>query len=103
MTPLLQMIVLAVACLLLFVSMLVMIRSHLVFLLSQRLLTEEGIWLNMHRDEMVEGRRQYGLFERYRRLPSYNAMMLMFWKSTGSFEREVGSIEQYYPLLKGMS
>lgn len=76
-----------------------MLRSHVVFLLRTRLLSEESIWLQLHRDEMDEGRRQYGLFERYRRLPSYNAMMLMFWKSTGSFEREVGSIEQYYPLL----
>jgi len=99
MTPPLQAIVLVVACLLLFVSVLVMMRSHLVFLLLHRMLTEEGIWLHMHSAEMGDGRRQYGLFERYRRLPPYNAMMLMFWKSTGSFEREVGSIEQYYPLI----
>ena len=99
MTLPLQLIVLVVVCLLFFVSLLVMIRSHLVFLLRHRLLSEESIWLELHRDEMREGRRQYGLFERYCRLPSYNAMMLRFWKSTGSFEREVGSIEQYYPLL----
>jgi len=48
---------------------------------------------------MLESRRQYRPFERYLRLPSYTAMLLMFWKSTGSFEREVGAIEQYYPLL----
>jgi len=100
MNPLLQMIVLFVACLLLFVSLLVTIRSHSVFLLRTKLLEEESIWLTMHRDERYEGRRQYGVFERYRHLPSYNAMMLMFWKSMGSFERKVGSIEQYYPLLK---
>jgi len=99
MNPLLQMIVLFVVCLLLFVSLLVTIRSHSVFLLRTKLLEEESIWLRMHHDEMYEGRRQYGVFERYRHLPSYNAMMLMFWKSMGSFEREVGSIEQYYPLL----
>jgi len=93
-------IVLLVACLLFLVSLLVSIRSHLVFLLRHRLLAEEEVWLHMHSAEMADGRRQYGLFERYRRLPSYNAMLLMFWKSTGSFEREVGSIEQYYPLLK---
>ena len=98
--PLLQMIVIVVACFVLIASLLMMIRNHVVFLLSSRLLTEEGIWIQMHSAEMGEGRRQYGLFERYRRLPSYNAMMLKFWKSMGSFEREVGSIEQYYPLLK---
>jgi len=96
----LPLLIVVVACLLLFVSLLIGIRSHLVFLLRNRLLTEEGIWIQMHCAEMSEGRRQYGMFERYRRLPSYDAMMVMFWKSTGSFEREVGSIEQYYPLLK---
>jgi len=100
MAPQLQLIVLVVVCLLFIVSLLIMIRNALVFLLSHRLLAEESLWLHMHYAEMVEGRRQYGVFERHRRLPSYNAMMLMFWKSTGSFEREVGSIEQYYPLLK---
>jgi len=94
-----QSIVLVVVCLLFFVSVLMMLRSHVVFLLSSRLLSEESIWLQFHRDEMCEGRRQYGVFERHRRLPSYNAMVLMFWKSMGSFEREAGSIEQYYPLL----
>ena len=100
MSPQLQLILLVVVGLILIVSVLMTIRSHLVFLLRHRLLAEEEIWLTMHRNEMDEGRRKWGLFERYRRLPSYNDMMLMFWKSTGSFEREVGSIEPYYPLLR---
>ncbi|KKN86964.1 hypothetical protein LCGC14_0262330 [marine sediment metagenome] len=86
-----------IALVLVLISMLVLLRSHVVFMLRTRLLQEESIWLQLHRDEIDKGQPP---FERYLRLPSYTAMLLKFWKTMGSFEREVGSIEQYYLLLK---
>ena len=80
-----------------FISLLGLIRGQMVFLLKTRLLHEESLWLGLHIDQIGEG---HDLFERYRRLPSYTAMTLKFWKTMGSFEREAGSIEQYYPFLK---
>ena len=86
----------------LIVLMLATMRSHLVFFLRSRLLSEESIWLQLHRDalrdDQLEG--SFYFFERYRRLPSYHAMIAKFWKTMGSFERKAGSIEQYYPLLR---
>ena len=84
----------------LIMTMLITIRGHLVFLLRSRLLFEESIWLQFHRDELRDDllEDKFNFFERYRRLPSYFAMILKFWKTMGSFERKAGSIEQYYPL-----
>ena len=77
-----------------------LIRNQMVFKLRGRLLREEGDWLQQHLAELADGRRQ-GIFERYKRLPSYGVMVLKFWRTMGSFERELGSIEQYYPLMEG--
>lgn len=78
-----------------------MIRNELVVRLRRRLLDEEYHWVIEHYEEFREERRQYGLFERFHRLPSYYLMVLKLWRTMASFEREVGPIEQYYPLLKG--
>jgi len=72
----------------------------MVFRLRERLLKEESDWYRDHRDEFDDGRRQWGLFERYKRLPSYEVMTLKFWRTMSSFEREFGPIEPYYPLIE---
>ena len=78
-------------------TLVMLIRNRMVFRLRSRLLEEEGDWLRQHRAELREGRRRWGIFERYRRLPSYDAMVLKFWRTPSSFEWEIGSVEQYYP------
>ncbi|KKN86959.1 hypothetical protein LCGC14_0262280 [marine sediment metagenome] len=77
---------------------LMLMRGHVVSRLRSRLLDEELAWIELRCGEVMDA--GYHFFERYRRLPSYTAMMLKFWKTMGSFEREAGAIEQYYPLLK---
>lgn len=81
----------------LIVGILILIRNKMVYRLRSRLLAEEGDWLRGHLAEMSDGRRQGGVYERYKCLPSYDAMVLRFWRTPSSFEREIGPVEQYYP------
>lgn len=87
-------------CVLIALSILFLIRTSMVSRLRERLLNEESDWYKDHHDELRDGRRQWGIYERNRRLPSFDVMVLKFWRTMSSFERELGPIEQYYPLIE---
>lgn len=76
------------------------IRFNMVARCSTRLLNEEYDWAKEHWTELREGKRRWGVFERYMRLPPYEVMVFKFWRSMGSFERELGPVEPYYPLVE---
>lgn len=77
-----------------------MVRLHFISEMIRRLLNEEGDWLYQHMEEFKDGRREGPPFQRYRRLPPYAIMLHKFWRLPASFERELGSVEQYYPWKK---
>lgn len=81
-------------------SIMTLIRLHFISELTRRLLREESDWIWEHMKEFEDGRRKGPIFQRYHRLPPFAIMLHKFWRWPASFEREIGSVEQYYPLKK---
>lgn len=75
------------------------IRNHMVYKLRTRVLKEESDWLTEHVEEFKDGKREWGLFRRYMRLPPYEVMLFQFWRLVSSYEEKLGPIEKYYPLI----
>ena len=82
-------------CVLFFVLML--IRANIVGRFRVKMLDEESEWL---REDV---NRWKGRFLRYESLPSYTRIMLMIWKPIHQFEKELGSVEEFYANLTSLS
>ena len=81
---------------LILICILFLIRNTQVYRMRTKLLKEESDWLKEHIPTLVEKGWIFRTHERYDRLPSYDKMLLMFWKRMGSFEKDLNPIQDYY-------
>ncbi len=70
------------------------LRNISVYSLRSELIFEEYEWRNNHASYFVNGK--YQEFMRYHALPSYDKMLLSFWKSVKSYKTDLKPIEKYY-------
>ena len=75
------------------VNILMLIRNNQVYDLRQELSHEEFVWVIAQPDKFTG----YPTFLRYSSLPSYNSMLLHFWKPVSSYREALSPLESYYP------
>jgi len=80
-----------IAFVLFVIGIYIFVRSEYVYRFRRRMSREEAQWLANHPDSSKGSG-----FGRYDSLPSYDRMMVEFWKPLSYYERDLKSIWEYH-------